>query len=152
MQNIEQIIIQNNLQPADVVVLKKKFFGMLDHFVVYLGRDSNTNLPVFAANYTKGTQYIWGKDVEIFLQDLEPERIERFVGTEHQRNQAINRALSKIGENNYNYFTNNCEHYKNFVQSGIPHSEQANNFGNGLAVVAGAMFFGALLEGIFGKK
>jgi len=40
------------------------------------------------------------------LQDPEPERIERFIGAEYEWNQAINRALSQIGKDNYNYFTN----------------------------------------------
>ena len=149
MDNIEQIIAANNLQPADVIVLKKQVFAMLDHFSVYLGRDQKTGLPVFAANYTKGTQYIWGQDVEKFLLGLQPERIERFIGTQEQRDQAVARALSKIGENNYNYFTNNCEHYKNYVQTGNPSSLQAEKLGNGLKVVAGAIFVGALLGRIF---
>jgi hypothetical protein len=149
MNNIEQIIAANNLQPADVIVLKKQVFAMVDHFSVYLGRDQKTGLPVFAANYTKGTQYIWGQDVEKFLMGLQPERIERFVGTLQQRNEAVARALSKIGENNYNYFTNNCEHYKNFVQTGQPSSQQAEKFGNGLKFIAGTVFIGALLSRIF---
>lgn len=144
MNLVEQIISRNNLQPADVVVLKKKFFGMVDHFAVFLGWNADRK-PVFAANYTKGTQYIMGTDLDGFLQTLEPQRIERFAGDTFQRQLAVERAMQKIGENNYSYINNNCEHYKNFVQSGHPHSEQVTNIGNGIA--AGALFalFGALL-------
>jgi Lecithin retinol acyltransferase len=149
MNTVEQIIAANNLQPADVIVLKKQVFAMVDHFSVYLGRDQNTSLPVFAANYTQGTQYIWGQAVDKFLLGLQPERIERFVGTQEQRDHAVARALSKIGENNYNYFTNNCEHYKNFVQTGDPSSLQAEKFGNGVKFIAGAIVLGALLGQIF---
>lgn len=148
MNIVEQIISQNNLQPADVVVLKKKFFGMVDHFAVFLGWTA-ARKPVFAANYTKGTNYITDTELENFLQTLEPERIERFTGNNIQRNQAVKRALSKIGENNYSYVNNNCEHYKNFVQTGTPHSEQITNIGNGLAAVSLFALFGALLNEAF---
>ncbi len=147
MNTVDQIVNQNNLRPADVVVLRKKFYGMVDHFAIFLGWTA-ARRPVFAANYTKGTNYISDAELNTFLQTLEPERIERFVGTDLQRNQAVQRAMSKIGENNYSYFTNNCEHYKNFVQTGTPHSEQATSFGNRVAAVSLFVLFGALLNEI----
>lgn len=145
---IQQFIFQNNLQQADVIVLKKKFFGMLDHFAVFLGYDYYTGVPLFAANYTRGTQFISQQELASFLTQLVPERIERFIGNEIQRDQAVKRALSRIGADDYNYFTNNCEHYKNFVQTGMPHSEQSTNFGNGIAVSALILLFGSLLGDI----
>jgi hypothetical protein len=143
---IQQFINQNQLQQADVIVLKKKFFGMLDHFAVFLGYDSYLGVPLFAANYTKGTEFIRQEELASFLSQLVPERVERFVGTEIQRQHAVQRALSRIGADDYNYFTNNCEHYKNFVQSGMAHSEQSENFGKGIAVGALVLLFGALLS------
>jgi len=142
---IQQFINLNSLQQADVIVLRKKFFGMVDHFAVFLGYDRYSGIPLFAANYTKGTQFISQQELASLLSQLVPERIERFTGNDEQRQQAVQRALSRIGANDYNYFTNNCEHYKNFVQTGMPHSEQAKNFGNGIAVGALVLLFGALL-------
>ncbi|OQP60426.1 hypothetical protein A3860_34175 [Niastella vici] len=142
---IQKFILQNDLQQADVIVLKKKFFGMLDHFAVFLGYNYHTGVPLFAANYTKGTQFINQEELASFLTQLIPERIERFNGNNMQRQQAIERAISRIGANDYNYFSNNCEHYKNFVQSGTPHSEQSKNFENGIAFGAVILLLGALL-------
>lgn len=124
---------------------------MLDHFAVFLGYDSYTGAPLFAANYTKGTCFITQEELMSFLTQLVPERIERFTGNELQRRQAVERALSRIGANDYNYFTNNCEHYKNFVQYGMPHSEQSTNFGNGIAAGAVLLLFGALLNEVSDK-
>lgn len=143
---IQQFINLNSLQQADVIVLRKKFFGMVDHFAVFLGYDGYSGIPLFAANYTKGTQFISQQELASLLSQLVPERIERFTGNNEQRQQAVQRALSRVGANDYNYFTNNCEHYKNFVQTGMPHSEQAKNFGNGIAVGALVLLFGALLR------
>ncbi len=148
-QYVERLIWQYNLQPADVIVMKKAAFGLLDHYVVYLGRDRYTNKPVFAANYTRGTQYIWQGDIDIFLRGFQVERIEHFYGTLAQRDEAIERAISKIGETQYNYLANNCEHYKNFVQTGVSYSKQADNFVKNTFAVAGFFLFGAILNEVF---
>lgn len=147
MKKVLQMIAQTGLQQADAIVLKKKFFGMVDHFAVFLGYHAVTNEPVFAANYTKGTQWIKKEELEQFIEKLEPERVERFQGTERERREAVERALSKIGEENYSYFNNNCEHYKNFVQTGIPHSQQVEDAKN-LALILGGGF---LLVGLLGE-
>ncbi|MCX6318490.1 MAG: lecithin retinol acyltransferase family protein [Bacteroidetes bacterium] len=144
MNYIELVVRQNKLNPADVIVLKKKFFGMVDHFAIFLGRNTK-NEPLFAANYTKGTRLIDQNELNEFLQTLEPNRIERFVGTMLQRNQAIKRALSKLGENDYNYLSNNCEHYKNFVQTGVPRSEQVENLEKGVVLGGVVLLFAAIL-------
>lgn len=144
MNIIEQVIYQNRLQPADVIVLKKKFFGMLDHFAIYIGRN-RYNQPLFAANYTRGTRLVSQNELAEFLQTLEPQRIERFTGTEQQRRAAIRRAESRLGKNDYSYLSNNCEHYKNFVQTGVHRSEQAENFQNGVMVGGVMLLFAALL-------
>lgn len=143
MNSIEQIVAANNLRQADVIVLRKKFFGMLNHYAVFLGWDENTLLPVFAANYNKGTQFIAQWELEKFLQALEPKRIERFVGSELEREWAVQRGLSEIGKNDYDYFSNNCEHYKNFVQTGRRFSKQSEGAGK-VVVVSGLalIFFG----------
>lgn len=146
MITINQFIKQTSLRQADVIVLRKKFFGMVDHFAVFLGWDGYTGQPLFAANYTKGTQIIPQGELFVFLQTLETQRIERFIGTEEQREQAVTRALSKIGAKDYNYFSNNCEHYKNFVQTGHARSEQSENFGKGLAISALFLLFGAMIS------
>lgn len=143
---INQFINSNKLLQADVIVLKKKFFGMVDHFAVFLGYHRFTGKPLFAANYTRGTKLVSDEELSDFLISLVPERIERFGGTPQQRRQAVERALSRIGSEDYNYFENNCEHYKNFVQTGVAHSPQADNFKKGIAAGALILILGALLS------
>ena len=144
MSTIEYFVISNELKPADAILLNKKFFGMLDHFAVYLGRDINTNVPVFAANYTKGVQYLTPNELNQFLEELVPSKIERFEGSANQRAEAIKRAKSKIGEKSYHLIFNNCEHYKNFVHFSKKYSSQVENAGNiamlsgGITAIAGA--------------
>jgi hypothetical protein len=143
MSYTEQFVIINNLQPGDAILLKKKFMGMLNHFAVYLGRDRYTNKPLFAANYTKGVEILEEGLVLQFLQTLEPEKIERFYGTNQERMEAVKRAIQMRGRP-YDLITNNCEHYKNYVQRGERYSKQVDDFGKtamvegGLAAIAGA--------------
>src|SRR5438309_93028 len=102
MSYTEVFVIQNNLQPADAILLRKKFMGMMDHFAIYLGRDMHTNQPLFAANYTNGVQVLKTEEVNTFLVKLVPEKIERFQGSKIQRQQAVDRAIKMIGKAAYN--------------------------------------------------
>ena len=144
MSQSEHFVIANNLQPADAILLNKKFMGMLDHYAVYLGRHPETNKPVFAANYTSGVQILTPVDVDSFLEKLVPSKIERFYGTMHQRKEAVSRALTMVGKTSYNLIFNNCEHYKNFVQFNKKYSSQVDNAGKtamitgGITALAGA--------------
>lgn len=134
---IEHFVLANNLQPADAVLLNKKFFGMLDHFAVYLGRHQQTNTPVFAANYTGGVQILTPIEVNDFLEKLVPSKIERFYGSIQQRREAVNRALSMVGKTSYNLIFNNCEHYKNIVQFNKKYSNQVDNAGKATMLAGG---------------
>jgi hypothetical protein len=147
MSRIENFVIANSLQPADAVLLNKKFFGMLDHFAVYLGRHPQTNKPVFAANYTGGVQILTPVEVNDFLEKLVPSKIERFYGTIQQRREAVNRALTMVGKTSYNLIFNNCEHYKNFVLFNKKYSRQVENAGKTAMVAGGATALIGAIEG-----
>lgn len=130
--SITQFVSHHGLRPADAVVLTKKFFGMVDHFVIYLGIRNLQH--TFIANYVEGVRIIPNQDVEKYLQTLVPTRIEKYPGEEWQRHEAITRALSQLGQKAYNYIANNCEHFKNFVHYGIKHSTQVQKAGGAFAL------------------
>ncbi len=140
------LINQNNLKPADAIVLRKKFMGMVDHFAIFLGYDKR-NQPIFVANYTKGVKQISESELNGFLEKLNPTHIERFEGNDKMRLLAVKRAVSRIGERAYDYFSNNCESFKNYVQKGVSYSKQAENFnksaGN-IGIAGAAIGIGAL--------
>ncbi|MBD0776866.1 lecithin retinol acyltransferase family protein [Maribacter sp. ANRC-HE7] len=70
------------------------------------------------------------------LQDYEPTGVRRFSGSYFQRNQAINRAYSKLGEK-YSLINFNCEHFANWVQFGKIESSQVTT---GFVILASAIF------------
>lgn len=143
--NIGLYISVQNILPADAIVVTKKFFGMLDHYVIYLGIQNSEHR--FVANYVDGVKVIPNSDITALLQVYEPSNIEKFPGTNPERAAAIKRAVSRIGEKAYNLVSNNCEHFKNYVHHGIEASSQVEKAG-ATATVSGV---GLLLVGL-GKK
>ena len=134
--NINEFIRRYDIRPADAIIMKKKLYGMVDHYVIYIGVRNNQH--VFIANYTKGVRVIPVNELYFFLDNLVPTDIDRFKGNEYQRRSALQRALSRVGEKAYDYLENNCEHFKNWVHKGEHRSEQSENFKNG-AVVFGTI-------------
>ena len=167
---INEFVLAHQLKATDALVLRKRFIGMVDHYVLYMGLRANQ--PVFIANYKNGVKEISNEEIRSYLQKLEPVRIERFEGSESDRKLAFNRALSRIGERAYNYFSNNCEHFKNWVHFGDRYSSQVDTAGNiglgtGSAIVlaglvtknsnaalwgAGILLLGTLLKGLSNDK
>lgn len=140
--NIEYFIRRNGIRPADAIVAQKLQFGLLKHYIIYLGKAPN-GYHYFMANYTKGIQLISPVELSKLLGVYGPVNINRFRGNDFQRQQAINRAWSRRGEQEYNLILNNCEHYKNFVHSGRAQSEQTNTFGAGLFAAGAAVALGS---------
>ncbi|MCH7536028.1 MAG: C40 family peptidase [Bacteroidetes bacterium] len=138
MSYAEQFVLSNNLRPADAILLRKKFMGMFDHFAIYLGRHRHSNKPMFAANYTGGVQILEEHEAAEFLEKLDPEKIERFTGSERARSGAIDRAWQWVNKKGYHLIFNNCEHYKNFVQFGKKYSRQVDVAGKSAMVIGGA--------------
>jgi hypothetical protein len=132
--NIDEFIRHYNIKPAEAIMMKKKSFGMLDHYVLYLGVRNNHH--EFVANYDKGVAVIPDNEIVSLVQKLQFAAIECFPGDEYQRQFALERAFSRIGQQAYGLITNNCEHYKNYVHYGEDISKQVETFG-GTIVVTG---------------
>ena len=128
---LDQFIIQNNIKPADAVVVKKNNIGLLDHYLIYLGFYGEHK---FIANYFGGTKVLSYSQLYDFSQNYQPTRIRKFVGNDYQREVAIERALSRKDQSSYHLLLNNCEHYCNYVQTGEQYSQQTAIFGTSLAV------------------
>ncbi|CAL2083441.1 lecithin retinol acyltransferase family protein [Tenacibaculum dicentrarchi] len=132
--NLTTFTTNYQLEETDAIVLKKSFLGMVDHYVIYMGKRENR--PIFIANFQDGIKEIPYYEIQKYLNKYQPERIERFQGSYEERAIAFKRAVSRIGEKAYNYVSNNCEHFKNWVHYGENYSKQVNAVGNG-AIVTG---------------
>ena len=88
-------------------MLNKKIFGMLDHYVIYLGIINGNR--TFIANYNKGVQIVSEHDLKQFLKVLVPKQIHRFIGSSEIRQEAVQRGLKRLGEKAYNLLYNNFQ-------------------------------------------
>ena len=118
---INNLILHNQLQPADVIVAKKRtgIGRILNHYIVYTGGHS------FIGNLQEGVKTISHYELSTLLNDYEPIKIRRFSGTDFQRRLALRRAYSRLGEK-YNLLSFNCEHFANWVQIGKENSKQVS--------------------------
>ncbi|MDX2282569.1 MAG: lecithin retinol acyltransferase family protein [Bacteroidia bacterium] len=137
---LNQFVRQNDLRPADVIVVKKAPLGLLSHYVVFLGHDSYGQ-PVFMASLNLGIKILTPDLLQKFQAYLNPVRIRRFQGTERQREQAVGRALQRRDESSYNLLVNNCEHFANYVQKGQAFSQQSQVAGLALVLALFAILF-----------
>ena len=130
--HLEQFVQGTGLRPGDGIVVKKRFLGLLKHYVIYLGKKGRRHL--FIANMTQGVQVLNSGQIGEFLRYMEPKKIIPFEGTDLERREAVKRAFSFPNRQNYNLLANNCEHFFNFTQSGRAYSKQTALFGTGLTV------------------
>jgi hypothetical protein len=142
--SINELIKVNNLRETDALVLQKRFIGMVDHFVIYMGYRAEK--PVFIANYKNGVKELSNDEISRYLQVLKTVRIEKFVGSNQERIDAFRRALSRVGERAYNYFSNNCEHFKNWVHFGNNYSSQVNIAGKVGLTTGGALAIAGIVS------
>ncbi len=130
---IDHFIQANNIRPADAIVVQKQKFGILDHYVIYLGVGSDGEHK-FIANYTSGIRFLSYLLIFDYLRSYVPIKLNRFVGDDNQRQWAVTRALSRLNENSYHLILNNCEHFKNYVHYGVEKSEQVEGLGKALTI------------------
>ena len=143
--NVREFVYHNQLQPADAIMLRKKFAAMVDHFVVFVGYVDNH--PRFMANHKDGVSFVSDQEMAQYATILEPQRIDRFTGTEQERRSALQRAFSAFGKP-YKVLSSNCEHFKEWVQRGAWKSPQVKT-GAQVASVAGA---GMLIGGLASRN
>ena len=128
-------ITNNGLRPGDVIIGPKSNFNIVQHYVVYLGVDEWGN-DLYAENKIgHGVRIIYHK--QFTAENPTCTRIQRFIGNDYQRNEAIQRALSLVGRS-YDMTTFNCEHFANYVQS---HQVKSKQVDTGLALAGIAALF-----------
>jgi hypothetical protein len=108
-----------SLFAGDVLVAKKrKGLGrILNHYIVYAGMNT------FVGNLFDGVKILSDLELMELLREYEPVSVRRFMGSFHQRNEAVNRAYSMLGAR-YSLLNFNCEHFANWVQFGKCESGQ----------------------------
>jgi hypothetical protein len=133
-----------NLEPADVLITPKSNIGMVKHFVVFHGFDNNG-----VAYYLENKQGVGVRQIDetTFERENTILEIRKFKGSDYERELAINRGTSLLGQS-YSLWNFNCEHFANHVQFNAPVSIQINNVKDGLGAGFAMAAVGLALVGI----
>ena len=135
--NIEKFIENNGIRQADAIIVKREKLGLFDHYVIFLGYDENSFEPLFIANFENGVDILSTSKLREYLRMYKPISINRFTGSDNDREYAISRALIDLKTKSnraYHLIKNNCEHFANWVQKGVRESNQVKSFGNASAI------------------
>lgn len=131
-----EIVRKYNLRVGDRLVREK---GILStHHGIFCGWDNDR--AIVAENQNGyGVQYITLQQFVLNNTNL-LKRIVRFKGNEFERNNIIPRIDQLIGRN-YDLVNFNCEHFAEYIQNGVPKSNQVTN----AAVSVGLILLGYAL-------
>lgn len=123
---LREFMLLNDLQPADVIIAKKRGWYIWDHYIVYVGM--KWGKMHFIANDAKGGVRLFDEEeITQLIVSFEPTQIRRFRGSFWEREQALKRAEGELGKH-YNLFTFNCEHLANYIQYGKRESVQVDRW------------------------
>ena len=131
MNNSYSSAIHHGLQPGDRVLTHKSLWGIIKHHSLYVGMDADWNAWVIENVVGEGVR--WTRLDDLISRNGAITGIERFYGSEAQRNASINKALARIGLP-YDVLSYNCEHFVNDVLYDQRKSQQVEVFG-GLAAL-----------------
>ena len=113
-----------NLKPGDRIITPKSPIGLIQHHVIYLGKNFE-NQDLIAENaFGKYVRVVTAE--EFFTEYNHTPKIVSFQGSNHQRSEAVRRALDQLGKP-YDLINFNCEHFANLVQTGYLKSLQMNS-------------------------
>lgn len=123
---VRKLILQFGLNPADVIIAKKRGWYVWDHYIVYMG--SQHSKMYFIANDMSGGVRIFDEhEVEKLITQFEPRQVRKFEGDYWERQHALKRAEGELGKK-YNLISFNCEHLANYIQFGKRESKQSQNW------------------------
>lgn len=133
---MDKKIYLNTLKSCDRLVLPKSSLGLVQHHVIYIGKDSQGKRLYIENAIGRGVQLI--SEAYLFRDGYQITRIERFNGTQHQRSMGVKAAIQLIGTE-YDLINFNCEHYANAIQHNRSYSDQV-----GMGMVLGLFALAAL--------
>jgi len=128
--NDPQKVIEDKLQIGSVIYVKNYFVGFptYKHYGVYIGDNKVAHFaPLEGQEISFENGIIHETTLENFLRDRAL-RVDLDVEAIFSEREIIHRALSRLGEKNYNLLTNNCEHYARWCVTGNSISYQVENF------------------------
>lgn len=125
-----------SLQNADCVETESRRIQLIRHYGAYFMINNEEFLIENVADVGV---------VKTSIADFEKKypkivKVRKFTGDEKARDEAYKRALNEIGKK-FNWVTNNCEQFANYVQKGVHYSKQEFIIAGGVLSVGLILYF-----------
>jgi len=138
-----QIVNHYNLMPGDTIVTPKSSLELVQHYATYLGADDYGFHYVCDNNIGTGVKLMY---VTAFFSSISKiTRIEKFTGSNTERVQVVQKALSLLGRP-YDLINYNCESFSNDIRYNQPKSKQSQNALALLATTATVLLIAAIAD------
>jgi hypothetical protein len=123
----QRYVSKSTMKPGDILSVDR---GIYRHFGVYIGRRKVIHYASLTGDFGDGIR-IHETTLNNFLRGGTCE-ICQFTSAHkkyplYSSDETVRRAISRLGETDYNLVTNNCEHFAIWCKTGISESEQVNN-------------------------
>ena len=120
----EKVLIMNKLKAGTHIKINRLGYT---HHGIYIGDGQVVHYSGFAEMLKKGEIAI--TTLEEFMGDQDKLYVVEYASSEaiHSSDEIVERALSRVGEDDYNLMFNNCEHFACWCVTGKHKSKQVNS-------------------------
>jgi len=137
---MNKFITQFNLKPGDEIIVPKSKLNIAQHHGICLGEDHYGVFWMVENNVGEGVRAITADD--FFSSVVKINGINRFTGTNAEREALVKKALRSVGKP-YDLINYNCQHFASELLTGKAESWQLKD---ALVLGIGALLLGALLS------
>ena len=102
-------------------------------------------------HYRKPSETIERTSLETFSQGKPIYKAEYSNGFGYIPDVVVERAKSRLGENDYNLLFNNCEHFANWCKTGISDSKQVRNYLPAISTLDLSRLYGPIKQAVKNK-
>ena len=131
--------VEREAKAGDIIYVQHSVYK---HFGIYTGRKTNHVIHYTPNEYSIGKAIIHETSLRQFMDDADTyyvvpgKSLKQAFSYVYSRHESLDRAKSKIGENAYHLFDNNCEAFAFWCRTGIRWSSQSKRPENALPPLA----------------
>lgn len=111
---IDALIDRSGIQPGDSVWMKERLLGLIDNYIIYLGRD-DMNLPLFVGRLEHGIISLSPQQIDYLIKSTRSARVNKLVASDSQRQQVTDRMRNRQDMATFHLIMRNSQDFKQEV-------------------------------------
>lgn len=113
--SIDSLIEMSGIQPGDSVWMDKKQLGLLDQYVIYLGKDQS-QIQWVVGRFENGVRVLTEEQIRFLIKSSKKIRINPFTGNTALRQKAVDRMMEKLDSPTFLLILRHSQNHKQEVQ------------------------------------